>query len=206
MSLMALILYLNWQNNPFSLNISGEHKVLILDWENDSDVTKWQLRCLAEGLDVYAFEIAYMHCSRSLVKSLFHIQQKINEVGADTVIIDSLGLAVGKNLNDTEPALDFFNALRQLPVTPLIIAHNAKDANNKIKTVYGNAFYENLARSIWEVNKYQVPNSPELNLSLYQRKAPPFSSYSAPLGFHFKFDGDRTYITPCEPQDDKRDS
>jgi hypothetical protein len=204
MSFVDLLLYLKWENNPFNLTIPSEHKVLILDWENDSDVTKWQVRSLSLGIDVEYFSLAYLHCSRSLVKSLFHIQKKINEIGADTIIMDSLGLAVGGNLNDSEPALSFFSALRQLPVTPLIIAHNAKDINNKYKTVYGNVFYENLSRSIWEVSKYQEPNSNELTLSMYQRKSPPFASYNSPLGFKFVFDEYRTRVSICEPQEDKR--
>jgi hypothetical protein len=206
MTFIDLMFYFEWEYNPFGLSLSGKHTALFLDWENDSNVTSWQTKCLALGVEVESFSLPYLHCSKPLIKCLSHIQQKINEVGADVIIIDSLGVAVGGNLNDTEPALNFFSALRQLPVTPLIIAHNAKDMNNKIKTVYGNAFYENLSRSIWEVVKTQGINSPELVLTLHHRKSPPFSSYHRPLGFKFKFDADRTVVSLCEAQEDKRDS
>jgi hypothetical protein len=208
MTLTGIILTLPWYDNPLGLYIpeGAMHRVLFLDWENDQRTTDWQKECMIRGMDLSFCEIAYLHCNMPLAKNISHIQDKINEVMADVIIIDSLGVAVGGNLNDSEPAINFFNALRQLPVTPLIIAHTAKDINNKHKTIYGNAFYENLARSIWEVNKKQEVGSSELTMTLFNRKCPPFANYHEPLGFKFKFDGDKTIINRCEPILDKRES
>jgi hypothetical protein len=206
LALIDILLTLGWYDNPFGLNVSNKgYKVLFLDWENDHNTVGWQIYKMLNGLDQLGIELAYLHCSLPLAKCLPQIQQKINEINADVIIIDSLAVAVGGNTNDSEPALNFFSALRQLPVTPLIIAHTAKDQNNRRKTVYGNAFYENLARSIWEVSKFQAEGSSELTLSLYQRKTPPFSGYHAPLGFRFIFDGDKIYVNSCNPSPDQRD-
>jgi hypothetical protein len=205
MTFVDILLTLNWESNPFGLQSGKEHVVLFIDWENDPNTVGWQKQCLIRGMGMEWLDIHYLHCSIPLVKCLSSIQQKINEIGADVIIIDSLGVAIGGNLNDSEPALNFFSALRQLPVTPLIIAHTAKDKNNSRKTVYGNAFYENLARSIWELSKSQQVGSNELILSLYQRKSPPFSGYHNPLGFRFVFDADKTLVNICEPQNDVRD-
>jgi hypothetical protein len=204
MMFLDILLSSGWVSNPFGLGILRHYKVLFLDWENDASTVGWQEQCLANGMEIEWLDIAYWHCSLPLAKCLPQIQKKINEIGADVIIIDSLGLATGGNLNDSEPALNFYNALRQLPVTPLIIAHTAKDVNNKRKTVYGNAFYENLARCIWELHKYQEEGSSELKLSLYNRKSPPFSGFHPPLGFEFKFDGDKTHVSLCEPREDER--
>lgn len=208
MTLTSIILTLPWYDNPLGLPIRSDekHSVLFLDWENDQRTTDWQKECIVRGMDLGSCEIAYLHCNLPLAKNLAHIQDKINEVYADVIIIDSLGVAVGGNLNDSEPAISFFNALRQLPVTPLIIAHTAKDINNKHKTIYGNAFYENLSRSIWEVNKKQEVGSSELTMTLFNRKCPPFSNYHEPIGFKFVFNGNTTKITRCEPISDKRES
>jgi hypothetical protein len=205
MNFIAILLTYNWKDNPYGLLIPGdEYRVLILDWENDPNTVGWQKQCLVRGFNHEWCDISYLHCSLPLVKCLPQIQQKINEVRADTIIIDSLGLAVGGDLNISEPALNFFHALRQLPVTPLIIAHTSKDLTNKKKTVYGNAFYENLSRSIWELYKYQEQGSHELTLSLYNRKSPPFSGYHSPLAFQFRFDGDRIMVDNGEVAEDKR--
>jgi len=206
MMLITLMLQLNC--DAYNLKTNGSRVILWLDWENDAKTTGWQKECLLKGLGLEDVEVdvAYLHLSRPLVNSIPQIQKKIEEVKADVIVIDSLGVAVGEDLNKSEPAIIFFNALRQLPVTPLIIAHTAKDKNNTHKTVYGNAFYENLARSIWEATKIQEPGANELKFSLYQRKSPPFSGYQKPLGFKFMFDGDKTYVDICEPAPDDRDS
>jgi hypothetical protein len=190
--------------DAYDLKISGEHTILWLDWENDKYTTGYQKQRILKGFGLENIDIAYLHLSRTLARSVSQIQRKIAELGADIVVIDSLGIAVGGNLNESEPAINFFNALNQLPVTPLIIAHTAKDKNNPRKTVYGNAYYENLARSIWEANKVQENESDQLVLSLFQRKAPPFSGYQKPFGFRFLFDGDKIYVEKCEASQDER--
>jgi hypothetical protein len=186
------------------LTVNQEHRVLYLDWENDHHTVGFNKQNILRGLGIEGIDVPYLHCNRPLSKSLAHIQKRINEVNADVIIIDSLAVSVGGNTNDSEPAINFFAALRQLPVTPLIIAHTAKDKENKHRTVYGSAFYENLARSIWEISKYQDFGSSELTLSLFQRKSPPFSSYHEPLGFRFSFEEDKTIVSKCEPKVDER--
>jgi hypothetical protein len=192
-------------SDGYDLKISGEHTILWLDWENDRHTTGYQKQRFLKGFGTDNIDIAYLHLTRTLAQSIPQIQRKIAELGADIIVIDSLGIAVGGDLNATEPAINFFNALRQLPVTPLIIAHTAKDKNIQRKTVYGNAYYENLARSIWEANKVQENESDQLILSLFQRKAPPFSGYQKPMGFRFMFDSDKIFVDKCEPSSDERD-
>lgn len=185
------------------------HNVLYLDWENNEYITGWAKQCLFRGLvspesELEDLPVAYLHCALPLYKMVSHIQDKIQETHTDVIIIDSLGASVGADLNATEPAFQFFTALRQLPVTPLIIAHTAKDINNRRKTVYGNAYYSNEARVTWEITKQQEPNSNELIISLFNRKPAPFTGIHNPLGFKFTFDADKTFIEKTEPIQDKQ--
>ena len=205
-TLIDIILMLPWHDNPLGLDISpfDRHKVLFCDWENDATITGWQKECILRGMGITWCDIPYLHCSRPLTDSVEHIKSKIAEVEADVVIIDSLGMAVGDDLNLTRPAFAFYGALRQLPVTPIIIAHTSKDTLSKRKTVYGNAFYENEARSVWEVSKHQEPGSNELTVTLHHRKSPPFSGYHEPLAWRFIFEDNRTMIESCEPEVDNR--
>jgi predicted transcriptional regulator len=191
------------------LGLDGDkyHTVLFLDWENNPYITGWTKQCLLRGLDNMDEEgipIAYLHCALPLYKMISHIQNKIQETKADVVIIDSLGASVGADLNATEPAFQFFTALRQLPVTPLIIAHTAKDINNRRKTVYGNAYYSNEARVTWEIIKQQEAGSHELSITLFNRKPAPFAGIHNPLGFKFTFDADKIYVEKTEPLQDKQ--
>jgi len=206
MTLIDITLSLPWYENPLGLNIAKDtrHTVLFLDWENDANITGWQKECIVRGMGLEWCDLPYLHCSRPLHDSIEHIRNKIMEISADVVIVDSLGMAVGDDLNLTKPAFAFYAALRQLPVTPLIIAHTSKDINNKRKTVYGNAYYENEARSVWEVSKQQISGDNQLTITLYHRKSPPFSGYHEPLAWRFTFEGDNTIVELDSPVIDGR--
>jgi len=207
MTLVTISLSLPWYNNEIGFKISKDarHVVLFLDWENDAAITGWQKECLVRGMELEWCDIPYLHCSRPLTDSIEHIKNKVTEIKADVVIIDSLGMAVGDDLNLTKPAFNFYSALRQLPVTPIIIAHTSKDITSKRKTVYGNAYYENEARCVWEVSKAQERGSNELTITLHHRKAPPFAGYHEPLAWRFIFEGDKTMVEQCNPESDKRE-
>lgn len=145
--MLCLMLNLPLTDNELGLIVPDKHRnILFLDWEGNAQMVGWQKERLREGLGIGWCDLAYLHCSRSLVDSVHFISKKITEVNASVIVIDSLGMAVGDDLNLTKPAFAFFSALRQLPVTPLIIAHTSKDVLAKRKTVYGNAYYENEAR------------------------------------------------------------
>jgi len=204
---VAIALTLPWHDNNIGLNVGMyPHKILYLDWEASDKILGWTKECLRRGLpDAHWCDFAYLHCAGPISDSVHHIQHKIEQTEADIIIIDSLGMAVGDDLNLTKPAFAFFGALRLLPVTPIILAHTAKSQENRRRTVYGNAYYENEARSIWEVVKEQQPGQPELNISLFQRKSPPFAGYSEPLAWRYSFEGDIIYIETSSPISDKRD-
>jgi len=206
-TLIDLALSLPWYTNEIGLNITPQdyHKVLYLDWEGSAEIMGWQKECIRRGMNIEICDIPYLHCSRSLADDISHIQHKVEEVKADVVIIDSLGMAVGDDLNLTKPAFNFFAALRHLPVTPLIVAHTAKGINTWKRTVYGNAYYENEARSIWELKKRQDTNSPELTLTMHHRKPPPFAPTHEPIAFLFTFDGNRITVESATASPDTLD-
>lgn len=207
MTAISILLSLPWYDNPLGLPINHDekHTVLFADWENDADITGWNKECLLRGAGLDGIELPYLHCSRPLADSLDHILERVTEAKADVLIIDSLGMAVGDDLNLTKPAFAFFAALRQIPVTPIIIGHTSKNPESKRKTVYGNAYYENEARSIWEVAKQQSPGSNELTITLFHRKPAPFVPFHNPLGFKFVFEGDKTTIETSDAATDARD-
>jgi hypothetical protein len=206
MVLIDLSLSMPWWDNDIGLVIGQEkHNVLYCDWESSAQIIGWQKECLRKGMPrATNCDVPYLHCSGSLSDNIYHIQQKIQNLKADIIIIDSLGMAVGDDLNLTKPAFAFYAALRQLPVTPIIIGHTAKNmGEQRKKTVYGNAYYENEARSVWEISKNQAPMSSELTITLFQRKPPPFSPIHEPIAFRFIFDGDIILTEKAQPILDK---
>ena len=79
-------------------------------------------------MNVDPFYIKYRSCALPLYQDLEQIKEAIDYYGANLLIIDSLGLASGGEPKETEPALKFFAALRQLKTTSLILGHNSKNS------------------------------------------------------------------------------
>lgn len=196
-SLLDIVMSLPWTDNPLNFNIGNKaSKVLYLDWESNQQVMETTYGRLLKGTGIGFCPTHYRHCALPLSEDIGAIKTIITKEQIDVIIIDSLGMAVGDDLNPTAPAFQFFSALRQLePVTSILIGHTAKNIEGRRKTVYGNAYYENEARNIWEIKKNQEPHSPELNITLFHRKPPPFAGIHEPLAYRFTFDNQTTQVS-----------
>jgi hypothetical protein len=202
---LALVIYiclsLPWRSNTLHLDAPGvSHNVIYLDWESDATAVAWQLRSLIRGQDLPDIDLLYRRCRLSLADDTESIQRYIEETSATVMILDSLGLAAGGDLNTAPVATAFYAALRQLNITSIIIAHTSKDQDKKTKSVYGTAFFQNLARSIWEVRKVQKTGEDTLDIAIYHRKAN-FSRLQQPMGFTFTFNGQQTYVEYQDPKE-----
>lgn len=188
--LIAATVTLPWYLNPMGWDEPAQPlNVLYLDWETDRNTIAWTSRCIERGMETGPFYYHYRRCQRPLHEDKEQIVEWCVETKADITIIDSLGMAVGGDLNATEPALNFWNAWRKLKTTSLILAHVRKDQGDGAKrTVYGNQYYTAEARCVWEVKKSQDAGEDCLEMALYNRKPPPFAKIHNPLGLHFQFD------------------
>jgi hypothetical protein len=209
-SLFALIassiMMLPWYDNPLEWRAPNRPlRLLYLDWETDASTVNWNLSCLQRGMELPPLFLNYLHCSMPLYYDVEQVAEKIVDCKADVIIIDSLGLAVGGDLNATEPALNFWGAWRKLKTTSLILAHTSKNSEEKKKSVYGNVYYTAEARSIWEIRKSQETGSKEMDVALFNRKPPPFTGLLHPQGFHVDFEGvgeisNKIIISQSSPQ------
>ena len=149
---------------PFTVERTG--RVIYLDYESSpSDIEyRWQRVC--GGADD---KLVYRRCVRPLADDLDYLTGLVQEVDPVLLIVDSAGLAAGGDLNSTQSALTLFKALRHLNRTTLLIAHAPKNTDEP--TVYGNAYFTNLARSVWELRAEREPGTPELVLALLHRKS-----------------------------------
>jgi len=190
---MSICALLPWRENNLGLGVPERSvKGLYLDWEADRDVLAWRLKCLEKGLQLPYLGLDYLRCSSVFADDIEHIQDKLDETGAEFIVIDSLAGACGGDLSASEPATRFCNALRTLNVTSLIVAHNSKGEGKK--TIYGSAIFEHRARSVWECKAVRESSEGELAIGLFHRKANN-SKLCKPLGFKFGFDGGSTTIT-----------
>lgn len=191
---LATCLHLPWQDNLLGFKVSSKsEQTLILDWEQNQDIVQWQLNCLRKGMELPEYPLLYRRCTASLVDDIEQIQQHILETKAKVIIIDSLAPACGGELKDASQALSFFNNLRKLQVTTLIIGQTSKDKENH-KTIFGSVFFQYLARSIWELRKVQDAGDNVIELGLYHRDGNYTGKYDA-LGFRVTRDSNSMTIS-----------
>ncbi len=201
---LALVMMLPLEDNDVGIKAPNKSlKVLKLDFENTQDADDYEWHRLLRGLDIEGtIQLKYRACRRTLADDVESIATHADNMQADVLIVDSLGPAAGGDLNASEPALKINAAFRQLNRTIIASAHTAKNAIGK-RSVFGNIFYENLARNIWEVTKEEDEDSesPLQHIALKQTKSPPFAPHHKTMAFEFEFDDqeEKTFVRRYEP-------
>jgi hypothetical protein len=164
-------------------------RVGMLDWESDYDTTMYNASRLVEGGSVPYFELPYLPCRHSLVDDIDRIMSWKEENKIDLLLIDSLGQAAGTSKYDSsgrEAALNFFMALRQINVTSLIIAQNAKGEDSK-KSIFGSVYYQYYSRNIFELKDTESgTNKDEKIIALVNTKSN-YSGKSEPIGLKVSY-------------------
>jgi hypothetical protein len=180
----------------FTLGLEPEPgNVLYLDWEADKDEVAARIHMMQRGLDIpeASDHILYRRCWQSLANEIEEIQKIVIDNKIDMVIIDSIGPAAGGEPEKSDVTLVFFQALRTLEVTSVLIGHVSKEAmglNRKVeRKPFGSVFWENLARSTFEVRKSQEPEEATASVGLFHRKMNAGRKMS-PTGFKFTFSED----------------
>jgi len=200
-STMSLVFYmcltLPWIDNPLGFNVpSRSIKTLILDYELPGEIAQRNVKQLQEGMGLPHFPLFHRRCKLPLASEIEQIANLMADTKAECVIVDSLARASGGDLNKTEPANAFFEALDKLETTSLIIAQTSKpstDSDKKTKTIFGSALYTYYARNIMELCKSEVINDNEIDVALFHRKSNLTRRYPD-MSYRFTFNEHRTII------------
>lgn len=167
--------------------IGKDGRVGMLDWESNADLTSYTTSRLVAGRTVPYFELPYLRCKQSLTDDIERIANFIQQEQIEVALIDSLGQAAGSDKFDTtgkSVALQFFEVLRQLNLTTLIIAQNSKGDEGK-KTIFGSTFYTYYSRNIFELKK-ATEGEQEVQVALVHQEGN-YSQKAEPLGFKIKY-------------------
>lgn len=165
----ATIAALGYWNNPLQLKVREEEiTVLWLDYETSHKGFEYDQGRILNGLNLAPFAIKYRRCFRPIVDDIERIITMVLETKARLIVIDSLGPAAGKELKESDAAIMLHNTTRSLDVTLLFLAHPPKGIESA--TVYGSVFFENLARSIWQIKKKMAKGSDTAHLLLHHIK------------------------------------
>jgi hypothetical protein len=168
---------------------------LYLDWESHEDDLRNRVRRLESGLgESLDARIHYRFCAGPLARSVDQIVESTTELSPDLVVIDSLGPGAGGDLNSPQSAQEFFEALRQLRCTSIILAHCAKNGDPRSRSIFGSQFFTAHARGVAEVKRFQEPGEDEILLGIYHRKSN-VSRRCKPFGLRLRFDGEDGPVT-----------
>lgn len=173
-------------------------RVGIVDWEYSPAAHFRRLRRLCpEGMP----DITYIRSERPLVHEVDRLRRIVREESLDALCYDSIIGACDGAPESAQVANEFFRAARQVGVPALAIAHRTK-ADDGDQKPFGSAFWHNLARLTWYIEKSQSTDE-QINVAMHNRKnndGPLFESQ----GFSVYFDGlgTRTVISPSRVLDD----
>ncbi len=188
----------NEDDNQCGLAASDSAGVAMLDWEVNQNMTNYTLSRLITGGTIPWYPLPYLRCRQPLVDDIDRISNFLHDNQAQVVLIDSLGQAAGSDKFDSSgkgAALRFFEALRQLNITPIIIGQNAKNEEGK-KTIFGSAYFTYYSRNIFELKgKPDEINVDEMHAALFHE----WSNYSKkypPLGFNLSYTDSTIKIVP----------
>lgn len=194
---LAILAQLPYYDNPLWLS-PKQANALFLDYESDEAEFKKRLTLLERGFGLAPAPIMYRECELPLVEDIDHLEQIVAEYHIGFLIIDSLGVASGNaSLNDAATATAFYSALRRLKVTSLIITHTTKEAETRRATPFGSVYFNNLARSVFEVRRQQEEESNEIAVALIHTKNNQ-GPLLPPQGFKIVFEPDGTLVKKIE--------
>ena len=171
------------------------HNVLYLDWEDEKITHSGRLQKLAYGLNIVDSvpDIKYLHCYMPLADHLKQIKKAIRQYSIGMVIVDSGAAACGGEPEKPDVALKFFNSLRELRCTIIVICHVTKE-DSKGKP-FGSAFWHNAPRATFEIVGEEESPTDEINIGIYHRKANNNQKVQ-PFALKLRFDAEQaTYET-----------
>lgn len=184
---------------PHGLTVTEPTEVLFLDWETNDVTAARRLRRLSKGMDCPIPNIHYRACRRTLGDEMDTIRRDIASLGIGLVIVDSIGMAVGSDLNAAETANQANHMLRSLPATKLVLAHVSHASAQSERSgaaPFGSRFFHNGARATWELRRVEDDSDSDVfQVGFFQAKFNEGARVKEGLGFEVVFDGDDGPIT-----------
>jgi hypothetical protein len=198
--MMAICVQLPWSENRLGLKVGDRPtRVLYLDWETESDEIHRRLRQLLDGMGLPPMPLLYRRCSLSLADDVDRLAENIRENAVEAIVIDSLAAASGGDPTDAQVANRFFDAVRKLKTSSLIIAHTSKGDNGD-KTIFGSVFNENRARSVWHLEGEQDDDTGSIGLMLKHTKVN-VSGRQKPMGYRLDFNDGTCRFLRVDPNE-----
>jgi len=167
------------------------YRVLLADWELEAQDHRIRFgRLFGDKLpaDVY-----YVRCARPLIREIDRLRRIIRRHAINYAICDSIGFATHEAPETAASALAYFQAVRQMGIGTLSVAHVNRSETGDQKP-YGSAFFHNSARATWFVKA--TDSTASLTLGIFNRKNN-LAERQVPFALNVTF-GDHVTIQPAE--------
>lgn len=170
-------------------------KVLYADWELSKEDHRDRLERLF-GADMP--EIIYARCSRPLSAEVDRLKRLVAQHDIGYLVCDSVAFACDGPPEAAEVAGRYMQAIRQIGIGSLHLAHVTK-GDNADQRPFGSAFWHNGARSTWNIKLASSEAGGQgITVGMFNRKTN-LGPLRPALGFRVSFSHDQTVVYPTDP-------
>ena len=158
------------------------------DWELDAVDQRPRLERIA-GHPLP--RLRYVRCDKPLVYETDRLRRIVQEDGIRYAVLDSAAYGCHGPAEDSNTAMEYFRAFRQLRIGGLILAHTTKSGEHSDQRPFGSTFWHNSARSTWFLKRDTTGDDGTATIGLFNRKNNLGRPYP-PVGLRIFYDSDRT--------------
>jgi hypothetical protein len=167
-----------------------------LDWEFEAYEHRERLIGLLGEANLP--DIPYLRMVGPLSDSIERVERFKADRNLEYLVCDSVGLACDGPPEESQAALGYYGALRQLGVGSLTIAHTNRVGDDT--RPFGSVYHHNSARATWFVKKQAEAGQSTVEVGLWNRKSNT-TALQKPLGFRFLFQDGRIAIERTDVRD-----
>lgn len=174
-------------------------RVAICDWETTKEAWDGRLWGVCRGLGLTPPALIYFRMERPLGDELRRLTRDFRACRIETAIFDSAAYACAGAPEESGEAIRFFQAVRQLRVPALVLAHMSKAGIDAAEAKpFGSIFWENAPRATLEVRpdgRRDAGKVVERQIGIYNRKSN--GRYFPARALAFTIDTDTGVIIPA---------
>jgi AAA domain len=166
--------------------------MLIIDSEDDP--YPWKQRLIRRWpIGEVLPDLHYVRVSGSLRQNVERLQRIKADLNIGGGVYDSGGALCGGPPEDSDRALDFHNAIRELDLRVNLVTCHVNRTGDTSQP-FGSQYWNAASGSTWYVSKEQEVGSDTLTVTLVNRKPAQNGRLERPLAFRYTFGPDRTEV------------